>query len=52
VKQVPGVLQARVSYPEKKAWIDFDPRLTGLTQLDSVINATGYPVEKQEVVTR
>ncbi|SFV32799.1 mercuric transport protein MerTP [Thermoflavifilum thermophilum] len=52
VKQVPGVLHARVSYPKKKAWIDFDPRLTGPTQIDSVIKATGYPVEKQEVVTR
>jgi mercuric ion transport protein len=52
VKQLPGVLHARVSYPQKKAWIDFDPRLTGLAQIDSVVNATGYPVQKQEVVLR
>jgi len=52
VIQLPGVVHARVSYPEKKAWVSFDPQLTSLDRIDSVINATGYPVRKQETVSR
>ncbi|MCL6524284.1 MAG: cation transporter [Thermoflavifilum sp.] len=51
VTQLPGVKDARVSFPDKKAWISFDPQVVRLEQIDSAINATGFPVQKQEIVS-
>ncbi|MBX5438425.1 MAG: cation transporter [Thermoflavifilum sp.] len=52
IMQVPGVVNARVSYPDKKAWVIFNPRLTNVRQIDSAVQTTGYPVAQWEMVQR
>ncbi|MEW6456701.1 MAG: heavy metal translocating P-type ATPase [Acidobacteriota bacterium] len=48
LKKVKGVLDARVNFASEKAFIEFNPETTELSQLENAIEITGYKVIKEE----
>lgn len=42
IKKVKGVVTAKASAKEGKAWVEYDPSKTNIHQLIEVINKTGY----------
>jgi copper chaperone CopZ len=52
VSQLPGFIEAQVNHETGKATVKFDKSKNSLEQVVSSINATGYKVVKQELITK
>lgn len=48
---LPGYVDAQISYKSGKALVTFDPAKSGIKQIDSVINSTGYKVVHHKILT-
>lgn len=48
IKKAEGVVTARASAKEGKAWVEYDPSKTNMQQLAEAINKTGYKVSLPE----
>lgn len=46
LSNTPGVSKASVSFEQKKAEVEFDPKKTGLEQLLKAIDSMGYRASK------
>lgn len=48
---LPGYVDAQLSYQSGEALVTFDPAKSGIMQIDSAINSTGYKVVRHKVLT-